>query len=139
MGSHIHLILTAKEGSDGLSAIIRDMKKHTSKQLLKWILESGKESRKEWLEIVFKYHAKYNKNNGIHQIWKQDNQPKQCLHPKFTLQKLNYIHYNPVVAGIVDRPEDYRYSSARNYAGHDDCLIEVKMIDFGVQEGYVLV
>jgi hypothetical protein len=29
---------------------------------------------------------------------------------------MNYIHNNPVVAGLVSRPEDY-YSSARNYAG----------------------
>jgi len=30
---------------------------------------------------------------------------------------LNYIHYNPVKAEIVNRPEDYRYSSAIDYAG----------------------
>lgn len=32
-------------------------------------------------------------------------------------QKLDYIHENPVRTGIVDNPEDYVYSSARNYAG----------------------
>jgi putative transposase len=35
-------------------------------------------------------------------------------------QKLNYIHYNPVKAGICARPEDYRYSSARFYASQVD-------------------
>lgn len=30
-------------------------------------------------------------------------------------QKLEYIHNNPVVEGIVEKPEDYLYSSARDY------------------------
>jgi hypothetical protein len=30
-------------------------------------------------------------------------------------QKLDYIHQNPVEAGIVEKQEDYLYSSARNY------------------------
>ncbi len=37
--------------------------------------------------------------------------------PEIIDQKLNYIHYNPVEAGIVTRPEDYLYSSAGDYAG----------------------
>lgn len=32
-------------------------------------------------------------------------------------QKLNYIHNNPVKAGIVEKPEDYLYSSASAYCG----------------------
>jgi len=138
MSNHVHMIATAHETSSGLSAILRDMKKHTAKKLIAGVLKSGKESRKEWLEMVFKYYAKYNKNNGAYQVWQQKNHPKICLHPKFTKQKINYIHQNPVEAGIVDSAEDYLHSSARNYAGRDDCLMEVEIIDFGVEEGYVL-
>ena len=36
--------------------------------------------------------------------------------------KLNYIHENPVRAGIVENPEDYLYSSARNYADFEGVL-----------------
>jgi hypothetical protein len=32
---------------------------------------------------------------------------------------MNYIHNNPVAAGLVAKPEDFYYSSARNYAGLD--------------------
>ena len=35
---------------------------------------------------------------------------------KFIKQKVEYIHNNPVRAGIVENPWDYLYSSARNYA-----------------------
>ena len=139
MSNHVHLVLRAEEGSIGLSAIIRDLKKYTSKQLLKWVLKNPKESRTGWMEVVFKYYAKYNSNNKAYQVWKQDNHPKVVLYPRFTNRKLNYIHNNPVVAGIVDEAEAYLYSSARNYLGRQDYVLEVSVIDFGIQEGFVMV
>ena len=37
------------------------------------------------------------------------------------MQKLEYIHYNPVVAQLATYPEDYKYSSAKfYYCGVDD-------------------
>lgn len=136
MESHIHLIISAAEGSQGLSAIIRDFKKHTAKEILRWVKNSRRESRKEWMLIVFRYHAKYNKRNGEYQVWQQHNRPKELFYPKFISQKIGYIHQNPVQAKIVDRPEDYLHSSARNYLGRTDYLVEVQVIDFGVQEGF---
>ena len=129
MGSHLHLIAAAKEGSQGLSAIIRDYKRFTSSQIIKWITDNPKESRRAWLDLIFKYHAKFNSNNQTYQVWQQHNRPMWCFSRKFTFQKLNYIHNNPVKAGIVDRPEDYRYSSARNYLNRNDSLIDVNLLD----------
>jgi putative transposase len=34
-----------------------------------------------------------------------------------TQQKLDYIHQNPIRAGIVNKAEEYIYFSAANYAG----------------------
>ena len=137
MESHLHLILSAQEESRGLSAIIRDFKKHTSKEILRWVKNSGRESRREWMLIVFKYHAKYNKRNAEYQVWQQNNQPKELYYPRFISQKISYIHHNPVEARIVDQADDYVHSSARNYLGRTDFMIEVQVIDFGVQEGFV--
>ncbi len=60
---------------------------------------------------------KRNNNNKNFQFWRQDNHPEELISNKFKDQKLDYIHNNPVEAGLVDIPEDYRYSSARDYAG----------------------
>ena len=90
MSNHIHLIAKARDDSDGLSAIIRDFKKHTSKQIMKFVLNSNKESRRDWMKMVFVYHAKYNKNNSKYQVWQQDNRPKILLYPKFISQNLAY-------------------------------------------------
>jgi len=37
-------------------------------------------------------------------------------------QKIEYIHNNPVERGYVDRPEHWRYSSARDYLGQEGLL-----------------
>jgi|KBSMisStaDraftv2_1062788.scaffolds.fasta_scaffold492721_1 hypothetical protein len=48
-------------------------------------------------------------------FWRQENKPKELYSPAFTVQKLNNIHNNPVEAGLVEKPEEYLYSSARDY------------------------
>jgi len=47
-------------------------------------------------------------------VWTHDNHPLQ-MQPHFIMQRVNYIHQNPVRAGWVDEPRDYPYSSARDY------------------------
>jgi len=75
------MVVAADAESDVLSSIIRGMKKYTAKELLKWVKESQSESRKEWLEVVFKYHANYNSINKEYQVCVERNNPKVCLHP----------------------------------------------------------
>ncbi len=41
--------------------------------------------------------------------------------------RLNYIHLNPVRSGLVDKEEEYLYSSARNYYGIKG-MIEIDLI-----------
>ena len=61
MTNHIHLIAARTEGE--ISDVLKDFKSFTAKQLLNLILENPKESRKEWMEMVFKYHGTTTKQN----------------------------------------------------------------------------
>ena len=115
MSNHVHLIAQARE-SFILSDIIRDFKKFTHKTILP-IIESDKESRRLWMLHQFKFYASRHSRNENFQIWTNNNHPEECYSDSFTNVKLNYIHENPVRAGIVNNPEDYVYSSAANYAG----------------------
>jgi putative transposase len=45
----------------------------------------------------------------------------------FIFEKLNYLHNNPVRSGIVERPEEYIYSSAKNYADMPALLEIIKL------------
>lgn len=55
-------------------------------------------------------------------FWQDDNHVEQLYSYDFYKQKLDYIHMNPVRQEIVEHPEDYIFSSARNYAGMDGLL-----------------
>jgi putative transposase len=78
---------------------------------------------------IFNAYGQKNSNNELFQVWQSDNRPMQITTSKFAMQKVAYIHLNPVKAGIVDNLEEYLYSSARNYAGRKDYLIEVELLD----------
>lgn len=84
--------------------------------IIKSIRENPQESRKEWLLWMFERAGKKNGNNTLYQFWQQANHPIE-LAGNMIDQKLEYIHNNPVNAGWVNEPEEYFYSSARNYAG----------------------
>jgi len=114
MTNHLHLIVQAEKGN--LSEIIRDFKKFTSKQILKSISENIQESRKKWMLNIFEFAGKNNSNNSKFQFWQQHNSPVELYSNEVIEQKINYIHQNPVRNGIVEREEEYLYSSARNYA-----------------------
>jgi REP element-mobilizing transposase RayT len=139
MSNHLHLIVKA-DGEQKLSAILRDFKKFTSRKILDAI-ENGNESRKEWMLHVFSYYARLNANNRNYQMWIQDNHPIALVSPKVIWQKVEYIHNNPIRAKWVDKPEDYLYSSARNYAFENrDCLLEVDLLEpFLPGSGFVYV
>ena len=77
---------------------------------------------------MFESAGKKNSNNSKFQFWRQDNHPIELYTNAIMDQKMEYIHNNPVVEGIVEVPEDYLYSSARNYAGLEG-LIEVQLIE----------
>jgi putative transposase len=62
------------------------------------------------------------------QLWQQDNHSIELFDPKILRQQPDYIHDNPVVAGIVERAEEYLYSSARNYYCGSQGLIDVILL-----------
>ena len=115
MSNHVHVMVRSKTGK--LSDTIRDLKKHTSKQILRVALTSNLESRRNWLKVVFEYHAEYNRRVADMQLWTHENHAVELSSNEMLDTRMQYIHENPVRAGLVEKPEDYLYSSASNYAG----------------------
>ena len=69
-----------------------------------------------------------NPNNLYNQFWQQHSHPIELNTNSLIDQKLEYIHNNPVKAGIVLSPEDYLYSSAINYAGRPEKLLDIILL-----------
>jgi REP element-mobilizing transposase RayT len=113
MYTHLHMIIRGVEKGPG--PVLRDMKKFTSSEIIRSLYIYNDDENFYMIE-VFKKAAAFNSRNKYQKVWQDGYHPEIIYSNKFFFQKLNYIHQNPVRAGIVDLPEDYYYSSARNYA-----------------------
>jgi hypothetical protein len=85
-----------------LSNIISDFKSYTSKKILAEI-DSCNESRKDWILKIFKEAAFKRQRNSKYQFWTHENYSEYVYSNKFIEQKIEYIHNNPVRAGIVQK------------------------------------
>ena len=112
MLNHIHLIVTSPD----MAGFLRDFKRFTTAKF-KANLETTEPS-------VLKLFIDA---QGSYRFWMETNAPKKIENPAFYLQKLNYIHENPVRKGYVSRPEHWLWSSANpasppsllNFLRHD--------------------
>ena len=103
------------QSSDGeLSNLLRDFKKFTATNIIEKI-KSDPESRREWMLERFKLATESHSRNKNYQFWQYGNHPEEIYSTKFMWSKLDYIHLNPVRAGIVEKASQYIYSSASNY------------------------
>jgi putative transposase len=125
MSNHLHMINGTGEGII-LSDIMRDFKKFTSKEIIK-AFTSENESRRDWMLNRFEFAGKNDNKVKNYKFWQDGYDETSISFIKFHEQKKNYIHLNPVKAGIVTESHHYLFSSALNYAGQNG-LIDILFI-----------
>lgn len=123
MPNHVHSILSAAKGN--LAGIVRDFKRFTSRTITDLLVEAEK---KRTLHYFREVARKAEKGNSF-KVWKDGSHAEAIISDDFFLQKLNYIHENPVRKGYVDRPEHWTYSSARNYILNDQSIIQLQLLE----------
>jgi len=80
--------------------------KFTSQTMLRMLSQKGSAFMEELL---------VNKRDRKYQVWMRRSLSIPLWSEKVFIQKLDYIHYNPVKAGLCRYPEEYHYSSAGYY------------------------
>ncbi|MEA1915974.1 MAG: transposase [Campylobacterota bacterium] len=105
--NHLHMIVS----SDNLHKTMKSFKQFTAKQILDML---KKENVKTILDQLM-FYKRANHKEKTYQVWEEGFQPKQIQDDKMIIQKINYIHHNPVKRGYVDEAKHWRYSSARDY------------------------
>lgn len=110
MTNHLHLVV--RSNTHPLGDVLRDFKTYSSKKMIRMIKDNAQESRKEWMLALFRKHGLMNPVNKNFQFWQNENYPVVLDNPVIFQQKLDYVHQNPVRAGLVDEPQHYVYSSA---------------------------
>lgn len=108
MTNHCHLIVSSNK--DNLSGIIRDFKKFTAKEIIARIENNLQESRRSWLLWLLK-------KDGHIWFWEEGYHAKEILTKEFFINKMDYIHLNPVRAGLVEKEEEYLWSSCGDSYG----------------------
>ena len=119
MPDHIH-ILIFPQTEQSVTHFMRDFKRFTSGRITR---QAKVENKKEWLEKF--EQAGIETERAENKVW-QDSFWEQCIYTQdFLRQKLNYMHMNPIRAGIAQDFSDHPYSSYKNYYLNEDHLIEL--------------
>lgn len=126
MSNHIHMIIQTRNGED-LAALVRDFKRYTAKVIYDTLEADSSESRRSWMLWIMESQGRKSSSNEKMKVWRHENHPVALETNEMMDQRLDYIHQNPVRAGICYTAEDYKYSSAGVYAGEIGVL-EVEML-----------
>jgi putative transposase len=98
MPEHIHLLVNEPEQGT-LSQAIQSLKQSVARKLALRAAEPF-------------WQARYYDFN----VWSE----------KKIVEKLRYVHRNPVSRGLVARPEDWKWSSFRHYLFGEECVVEIE-------------
>jgi putative transposase len=117
--NHFHLIISNKN----ISKTIQSLKKYTAKEIIENLRNDGRTDILKKFELARKNY----KTTSKHQIWQEGFHPKEIFTGKELWQKIKYIHMNPVRKGLVEKPEDWKYSSAVDYLTDEKGLIDLEL------------
>jgi len=118
MENHMHVIAS----SDSLSEEIRKFKSFTARSIIDFYKQKSDSEILKKLSLLKRTYKK----DRAYQFWQEGSHPQQIGSLEMMQQKVDYIHYNPVRSGHVEEPEEWQYSSAKNYAGMEG-LIDVSL------------
>jgi putative transposase len=115
--NHLHIVGSSAD----FSAEIRNMKSFTARRIIDYLDQNAT----DFLLRDLRFARKSHKADQRYQLWQEGIHPQAILAEEVLKQKIEYLHYNPVRRGYVDCPEQWRYSSARQYSGQD-CLVTIE-------------
>lgn len=127
MPSHFHWIIIVNRQYGTISDIMRDIKKYSAWDVMEEIEKTDNNLSEIFREAAKDFHKHKRK------FWMQRFDDEVIRNEKMFWTKLHYIHNNPVEAGLVRRPEDFKYSSACNYASGDQSVLFVDTNYAGIE------
>ncbi|MFZ2968406.1 MAG: transposase [Sulfuricurvum sp.] len=117
--NHLHLIAS----SDDISKSMQKFKSFTAKEILHYLQQQNAKTILDQLAFYKKAH----KTETFYQLWQEGIHPKRIQDEVMMIERINYIHQNPLKRGYVDEAKHWRYSSARDYEDIEG-LLEVERL-----------
>jgi putative transposase len=104
MLDHLHLLASRPSST---SDVLRVLKGVTARRIIDYLKENHYQSS------LAKLQHQERDRNYRYSLWQSEKNVLPVFTESMLLQKVNYIHCNPVRAGFVVEPDEYRWSSAR--------------------------
>ena len=108
MHDHFHIIT---DGNRTLADSLRYLNGVTARKIIDFLKDGGYE------ESLNKLRQATKKKGWQYSAWEHHSDKFLITSESMLMQKVNYIHNNPVEAGFVKKAENYLYSSARLWKG----------------------
>ena len=120
MPDHFHLLANPIELN--ISKVVGKLKGRSASKILKYFRASDESETLGRLKL-----ARPLASGQSHAVWLQDFSSIDIWSHKFIRQELNYIHLNPVRAGLCDHPAKWRWSSYHAYMPHEPGPVPIEI------------
>jgi REP element-mobilizing transposase RayT len=117
MPNHLHFIIQYAGMKQSLNTIIGSGKRFMAYEIVTRLKQKGEITVLR--KMVNAVNPKDRQRNKEHEVWQKSFDVKECRTEKFLIQKLNYMHDNPVSGKwkLCEHAVDYRHSSFGFYCG----------------------
>lgn len=118
MPEHVHLLIYPRTEDGSVSRILQDIKEPVARRAIDYLRRHSP----RWLARL----TVHEEQRVRHRFWQPGGGYDRNIVELTTAHRvIDYIHANPVRRGLVERAEDWEWSSAPSYAGIRPVRIEM--------------
>lgn len=118
MYDHIHLVTDSHRKSKDIHRFVNGI---VSRRVIDHLKENG------YAESLTKLQTMTRSDGSQYSLWQHHPDTRLLWNEQMLWQRIQYTHLNPVRAGLVDHPDDWKWSSARIF--HKRALDEPLEVD----------
>lgn len=120
MPDHFHVIVNPIDGD--ISKWLLRVRGNSAKKILDALKNDSRNLTLKSLTL-----SSPQKRNHRHALWQKDPSIVDLESNKFLMQKTNYIHLNPIRAGLADHPAKWPWSSYHSYLPHEPGAVPIEV------------
>lgn len=124
MPEHLHLLLQVLSNKFNLSYIMKQIKGNFARKYNELYQENQTKGRRH-LNADYKEAMFYGKKYCYKPVWQESFYDTALRDVKQVQEKIEYMHWNPVKAGLVKHPKEYEFSSYHQYYGEKRIWIQI--------------
>ena len=143
MPDYLHLLMQLSEKYNDISRVMQQFKSRVAREIIDDLKKTNQKllhSLRIESEPLLGFRIEQARSRGSelpagwfkrskYRIWQPDFYDFNICSDKKLIEKLNYIHNNPVRANLCKNPVDWLYSSFRNYYLNDNSIIKIDRIN----------